>query len=111
LDLSVWFTKRGFYSIDWVIAGGESGPKCRPMHPDWASRILDQCRKARVPFHFKQWGHWVPAEIVAEGSMARLIEIDNERPVKMARLPKKEAGRILEGTTWNGLPQLSLVDA
>ena len=111
LELRTWFNKKGYYPIDWVITGGESGPSCRPMHPDWAKKILSQCKQAKIPFHFKQWGHWVPAEIVAEGTTARLIQLDNERPVKMARLPKKEAGRVLEGTTWNGLPRLALINA
>ena len=44
--------------IDWVIVGGESGPKARPMHPDWARSIRDQCQAAGVPFFFKQWGEW-----------------------------------------------------
>jgi protein gp37 len=44
--------------IDWVIAGGESGPKARPMHPDWARSLRDQCQEAGVPFHFKQWGEY-----------------------------------------------------
>jgi len=43
--------------IDWVICGGESGPKARPMHPDWATALRDQCQEARVPFYFKQWGN------------------------------------------------------
>ena len=42
--------------IDWVIVGGESGPGARPMAPEWVTDIRDQCRKARVAFHFKQWG-------------------------------------------------------
>jgi protein gp37 len=46
--------------IDWVIAGGESGPRARPMHPDWARSLRDQCAAAGVPFFFKQWGEWVP---------------------------------------------------
>lgn len=45
--------------IDWVIVGGESGPNARPMHPDWARDIRDQCLAANVPFFFKQWGAWV----------------------------------------------------
>lgn len=45
-------------AIDWVIVGGESGPGARPMHPDWARRLRDQCAAARVPFLFKQWGNW-----------------------------------------------------
>jgi protein gp37 len=42
--------------IQWVIVGGESGPKARPMRKEWVESILQQCRKARVPFFFKQWG-------------------------------------------------------
>jgi protein gp37 len=46
--------------ISWVIAGGESGPGARPSHPDWFRSLRDQCGAARVPFHFKQWGDWIP---------------------------------------------------
>jgi protein gp37 len=46
--------------IDWVIAGGESGPKARPMHPEWPRSLRDQCQAAGVPFLFKQWGEWAP---------------------------------------------------
>mgnify|MGYP000995710618 CR=1 FL=1 len=42
--------------LDWVICGGESAPKARPMHPDWARSLRDQCQEADVPFFFKQWG-------------------------------------------------------
>lgn len=45
---------------DWVIVGGESGNDARPMHPDWARGIRDQCEAAGVPFFFKQWGEWGP---------------------------------------------------
>jgi protein gp37 len=44
--------------LDWVICGGESGPAARPMHPDWARSLRDQCAAAGVPFFFKQWGEW-----------------------------------------------------
>lgn len=44
--------------IHWVIVGGESGHKARPMHPDWARSLRDQCQEAGVPFHFKQWGEY-----------------------------------------------------
>lgn len=44
--------------LDWIICGGESGPKARPMHPDWARSARDQCSAAGVPFFFKQWGEW-----------------------------------------------------
>lgn len=46
--------------IDWVVVGGESGPGARPMHPDWARGVRDQCAAAGVPFLFKQWGEWAP---------------------------------------------------
>jgi protein gp37 len=49
-------------SIDWVIAGGESGPAARPSHPDWFRGLRDQCAAAGVPFLFKQWGEWAPGE-------------------------------------------------
>jgi hypothetical protein len=44
--------------IDWVIAGSESGPNARPVHPDWIRGLRDQCASAGVPFFFKQWGSW-----------------------------------------------------
>lgn len=49
-------------TLDWVIAGGESGPDARPMHPDWVRVLRDQCADAGVPFLFKQWGEWAPGE-------------------------------------------------
>jgi protein gp37 len=62
--------------IDWVIAGGESGPGARPMQEEWVLDLRDQCQRARVPFFFKQWGG----------------------------VNKKRAGRVLEGRTWDELP-------
>ena len=49
--------------LDWVVAGGESGPGARPMHPDWARQLRDQCAAAGVPFLFKQWGDWGPVTV------------------------------------------------
>lgn len=104
IDLSKWIGKRGLHPIDWVIAGGESGPKARPMHPDWATGLLRQCEQNEIAFHFKQWGHWVPTEIAGEDA-SNVIEFGQERPVRMTRLPKKEAGRTLAGTTWDQFPR------
>jgi protein gp37 len=64
--------------IDWVIAGGESGPGARTMQPEWVTDIRDQCLNAQVPFFFKQWGG----------------------------VNKKRAGRQLDGRTWDDLPHL-----
>jgi protein gp37 len=110
IDLRPWACARNVYRIDWVIAGGESGPGARPMHPDWASSLLHQCQELNVPFQFKQWGHWVPAELSSDNEPRTLI-FKNERPVNMVRLAKKAAGRILEGATWDGLPTPSLGNA
>ncbi|HEY3853874.1 MAG TPA: phage Gp37/Gp68 family protein [Verrucomicrobiae bacterium] len=108
LNLTQWFHRQNHNPINWIIAGGESGPGARPMHPDWPKSLLAQCQKASVPFHFKQWGHWVPAEIAAETKKTKTIVLPSERPVKMVRLPKKEAGRLLAGQIWDGLPAVLL---
>jgi protein gp37 len=52
----ITFPKGSLSQIDWVIVGGESGPHARPMKKEWVLDISDQCRKAGVPFFFKQWG-------------------------------------------------------
>jgi protein gp37 len=104
LNLRGWFRKEGFHSIDWIIAGGESGGGSRPMHPDWVRSLLAQCQTFNVPFHFKQWGHWVPAEIMNLDLPVRVVEFDNAPAVEMVRLSKKLAGRVLEGTTWDEVP-------
>jgi protein gp37 len=77
--------------IDWVIVGGESGKNARPMYPDWARSLRDQCKKAGVPFFFKQWGEY---KGVAE----------NSEKVVMWRLGKKKAGRLLDGIEHNEYP-------
>jgi protein gp37 len=111
VNLRAWFNKKGLHPVDWVIAGGESGPNSRPMHPDWVLTLLHQCQEFNVPFHFKQWGHWVPAELTDETAKPRLVTLEDERPVTMVRLSKKLAGRILEGTTWDGVPHTPLANA
>ncbi len=62
-DNRVAAISRGHQSIDWVITGGETDQgshKARPTHPDWLRSLRDQCAAAGVPFHFKQWGEWLP---------------------------------------------------
>jgi len=65
-------------ALDWVIVGGESGPKARPMHPDWVRSLRDHCAAARVPFFFKQWGEWSPVfmEEDEEGRFGAAYSID-----------------------------------
>lgn len=48
--------------IDWVIVGGESGKDARPMHPKWVRSLHDECSRGGIPFFFKQWGAWAPAD-------------------------------------------------
>lgn len=55
-----WGTLHGIKLIDLVIVGGESGPGARPLHPDWARSVRDQCVEAGVAYFFKQWGEWKP---------------------------------------------------
>ena len=91
----------GLGRINWVIAGGESGPNARPMHPDWARSLRDQCADAGVPFLFKQWGEWAPREAALEhlGS-----DYDPDNTVELAKLGKKAAGRLLDGAQHDGYP-------
>jgi len=109
LNLRPWFKRRGLHPIDWIIAGGESGGNSRPMHPDWVVDLSNQCEEFKVPFHFKQWGNWVPADLTNEFTRPRLLELRNERPVNMARVGKKLAGRILDGCTRDELPHKRLI--
>lgn len=104
LDLRPWFNRRGSRPINWVIAGGESGAHSRPMHPDWVLGLLEQCQHAEVPFHFKQWGHWGPASAQNNQIPVTTFRFDNERAVDMVGAGKGRNGRLLQGTTWDGLP-------
>lgn len=85
--------------IEWVVAGGESGTHARPMHPDWARHIRNQCNAARVPFLFKQWGEWAP------GQMAGKLERSYGDGTWSWRAGKHVAGRVLDGRTWDEYPQ------
>lgn len=109
--------------LDWVIVGGESGPGARPMHPDWARSLRDQCTAAGVPFLFKQWGEYAPGRItshpkfggggyfddggsVVGGNFALSLPSvhDFGDGVGAYRIGKKRAGRELDGRTWDQYP-------
>lgn len=96
-------------TIDWVITGGESGPKARPASPLWFNDLHAQCMKNEVAFHFKQWGDWAPGDginIMTAKKTARAIAEDG---TEMVRVGKKIAGRTLDGKEWNQLPASPLV--
>lgn len=92
-----------FPAFDWVIVGGESGPGARPMHPEWARTLRDQCIGAGVPFHFKQWGEWVPEDQSPEDAVIPATYRFDE-PTGTIRLGKKASGRELDGRTWDEWP-------
>lgn len=89
--------------IDWVVVGGESGKGARPMHPDWARSLRDQCAQACVAFHFKQWGAWVPGVGNLIPGTAATHEFDDG--FWSYRVGKKKAGRALDGCTHDEYPQ------
>lgn len=87
--------------IDWVIVGGESGSKARPMHPDWARSIRDQCAAAGVAFFYKQWGEWCETDL-NPNKKARKHCFDDGK--LMQRIGKKATGRLLDGVEHNEMP-------
>jgi protein gp37 len=117
-------------SLDWIVVGGESGPGARPMHPDWARSLRDQCAEAEVPFFFKQWGDWLPGEVYTEtldgvthGGVSRFPDspepgatypgkpshwwdgADSFTPGQISvHVGKKVAGRLLDGIEHDGMP-------
>jgi protein gp37 len=95
--------------VDWVIAGGESGPSARPMSARWVRQIRDQCVSQGVPFLFKQWGEWVPPDQVPESSWSP--HHDYVEGEYIMRPGKKKAGRTLDGRTWDELPDTRQVEA
>lgn len=102
--------------IDWVIVGGESGPKARPMAPSWVRDIRDHCDNSGTPFLFKQWGAWAPCgfsasptgwrSIVSPSLASHAIRLENGQI--MTRLGKHYAGRELDGRTWDEYPGAAL---
>lgn len=111
--------------INWVICGGESGHKARPMHPDWATSLRDQCNAAGVHFFFKQWGEWMPDKVCETSEdydsnpAVKMVQLIDENGIhdnkillqemwpcryRMLKVGKKKAGRLLDGREWNEFP-------
>ena len=99
-----WMIQSG---IDWVIVGGESGPGARPMHPDWARSLRDQCAAAGVPFLFKQWGEWVDHDQRGVDMLGTVHSPLHEWPggKYSVRLGKRSGGRELDGRTHDEFPE------
>lgn len=107
--------------IDWIVVGGESGRDARPMHPQWARDIRDQCHAADVPFFFKQWGQWAhsdqtpppvpgPSFFDSEGSPIGNgwhFWSEGDRGTNASvRVGKRAAGRELDGVTHDAMPEV-----
>lgn len=86
--------------LDWVVAGGESGPGARPTNPQWFRDLRDQCEAADVPFFFKQNGEWVSVSEVA--GPGEHFKFPDGRTVR--RIGKRLAGRTLDGRTHDAMP-------
>jgi len=89
----------------WVIVGGESGQKARPMNPDWARNLRDECLAAGIPFHFKQWGENYPIE-----GTEVMVEAISGEPIVVKKLTfekrgKHNAGNVLDGKRHLGFPE------
>ena len=111
----------GLPTLDWVIAGGESGPKARPMHPAWVRSLRDQCHDA-IPFFFKQWGEYQPGWfggkevfVQLDGTVWKGRQLDvygvEEPCAVMRRLGKKNAGRELDERTWDEMPDVTSAES
>ena len=109
------------WGLSWCIAGGESGPGARPMHPGWVRGLRDQCQAAGVPYFFKQWGEWLPddhctdeqwrmakerygrefiADRLGEGPGALTVSTLQ----RWAHVGKKAAGAVLDGREHREFP-------
>lgn len=136
-----WFRKDydATTGLHWVIVGGESGPGARPMHPQWARGLRDQAIEAGVPFLFKQHGAWRWAREVNDFAYEQsLSETDRERYATrsvvglapdgtrvdarstppypdgvewMMNVGKHDAGRVLDGRTWDEFPEAVTANA
>jgi protein gp37 len=91
--------------LDWVIAGGESGPHARPMHPDWPRALRDQCAAAGVPFFFKQHGEWLwTGDDNGEIPFARPKLFEFSNGASLYRVGKRRAGSLLDGVQHKEFP-------
>ena len=137
VDLSLWLkygigTGTSLQSyLDWVVLGGESGPGARPMHPQWARDVRDQCARSGTPWMFKQWGEYRPSTVIwpdddfesprfdpAEDHLSHcIVTPDGRRPHEgncwpfgedalMVRVGKRKAGRLLDGELHDEYPNV-----
>ncbi len=97
-------------ALDWLIVGGESGPKARPIHPDWVRGLRDQCTATDTPFFFKQWGEWGFAGgdcthmLSINGNLTTLGNAPGDADWPCAKIGKRKAGHLLDGVAHREFP-------
>lgn len=116
----------GCTRLHWVICGGESGPNARPMHPEWAASLRNQCKDAGVQFLFKQWGEWMPESAMTHAQRMRdcgqyeclFVKLDgrthwvdekdhepfDSSDIRMVKVGAKVAGCLLDGIEHKAWP-------
>lgn len=105
--------------LDQVIAGGESGPRARPMHPAWVRSLRDQCAATGTAFFFKQWGEYGPVDLHPPGTAPSSVVCSDGKHLTgaailddgpdaeiVALFGKRRAGRLLDGVEHNGMPEV-----
>jgi protein gp37 len=111
----------GLPALDWVVVGGESGPGARPMDPDWARSLRDECQAAGIAYNFKQFGEWAPippaearpadtiitpaGQTMPWADRGDLVPEVARRSWVLRRVGKKIAGRELDGRIWDEYPE------
>ena len=123
-DITVRLDRPIWPGLDWIIAGGESGPRAEPCHPDWARALRDDCAAAGVPFCWKQWGEWAPGACAASPQQRteagawwfserwiyeritprRGEAMHSDDEPDLYRFGKGRAGRHLDGVVHDGCP-------
>lgn len=88
--------------LDWVIAGGETWPNARPLHPDWVRNLRDQCQETGTPFFFKSWGEWLP--ISQNESAVGIVNIDNKK--EFNKVGKIHSGHLIDGIEYRQFPEV-----
>jgi protein gp37 len=101
--------------INWVIVGGESGSKARPMHPSWVRNLRNQCKITGIKFHFKQWGEYAPwnmefgaikdYQVAYAERNGTFSEMPSGTHMTMCKVGKKKSGRLLDGVEHKEFPK------